>query len=685
MLYRIGIDIGGTFTDLVIRDTDGHGFSFKTPSTPNNFLDGVKNVIQDVAQHYNLSIQDLLGQTEMIVHGTTASTNAIVQHNAAKTGLLTTDGFTHVLYYKDGGKTDLFNLKMLYPEPYVPLYRTIGIKERIDSEGGVVVPLDEDGVRQAVRQFKKWNVEAIGVSLLWSIVNPDHENRVARIIEEEWPGIPYSLGHQVQPVIREFIRTSAAVLDASLKPVMRTYCRSLQTWLTNNGFKHDFLLVVASGGVMQASEAKEKPVYIIFSGPSVGPMAALSFAKRHGCDNAIVAEMGGTTCDISTIIGGLVTMTSAAMISDFPTGVSSVEVESIGAGGGSIAMVDSGGLLHVGPLSAGANPGPACYDTGGQNPTVTDANVVLGYFNPTYFLGGQMKIVPELAQRVIEEKIARPLKLGVVKAADAIFALTNENMANAIHRLILRHGIDTRDFVFVVGGGGGPTHAAYIAKNIGTNRVILLKRAAVMCAEGMVNLDGRFSITGSFFTSSTNYDADGVNRKLEQLTKLVENQLVTAGFEKGRRKFEYSVAARYPGQIYDLSVTFSKGAAANQQKMAKLFHDAHLKRYRVNQPESPVDFVQWTVIGTGIVDKLILEKQVFGGTDASKALKGKRNAYFGDLDKMIDCPIYDGNKLVTGNVIEGPAIIEDTFSTPVVPSRTKVTVDEYGDYYMELN
>lgn len=684
-MYRIGIDIGGTFTDLTISDDVGNSYDFKSPTTPKNPLEGVKNAISEVASFYEITIKQLLTETDRIIHGTTISTNAVVQRNAAKTGLLCTEGFRHTLYYREGGKPDLFNLKMKYYEPYIPLYRTIGIRERINAEGQVVIPLDEDDVYRALKQLRDWEVEAVAVCFLWSIVNPIHEERVGSLIEEIWPGVAYSLSHKVQPVIREFIRSSATVLDASLKPVVSRYSYELQSWLSENGYKYEFLYVVASGGTMSVSEAISRPVYIIFSGPTVAPLAGKEVAAQKKADNLVITDVGGTTFDVSTLIDGVPTMTAKATIAEYPTGITSVEVNSIGAGGGSIATVDSGGLLHVGPRSAGAEPGPACYGKGGEEATVTDANVVLGFLNPNYFLGGSMDIYSELANKAIRERVAEPLKLSVIEASYAVFSLLNENMVRETAALFLKHGIDSRDLIMIAAGGGGPTHTAYICKELGINRIIIPKRASVFCADGMTNLDARFSISHSFFTLGSRFKLNKVNDILTDAENRCRRLLETQGYNKDRQSHQYFAQARYHSQIHDLTLQLPDSRIHNVENLIDLFHKTHLDKYMVSEPNEDVEFISWTLVSSGMVDKIPRKEEAFVCNEPLKALKGNRSVYSVSDGRMVDTPIYDGSLLASGNIIEGPAVIEDRYSTTLIPLWAKVSVTTFGDYFMELH
>ncbi|MDP6559844.1 MAG: hydantoinase/oxoprolinase family protein, partial [Candidatus Binatia bacterium] len=629
MGYQLTVDVGGTFTDLMVLDEKGEARLFKTPSDPVGPDRGVQEVLKQAARTYRMELREFLAQSDRLVHGTTVSTNAVLQRKGVKTALLVTGGHRQMLWTRDGYKRDVFNLKMRYPTPYVPIYLTLPVEERIDRFGKVLKPLNEEEVRGHLRQFKKWDIKSIGVCFLWSIVNPAHERRVGEIIEEEWPEVSYSLSHEVQPVIREFVRSSACVLDASLKPIVSEYCRRLQSWLSENGFRYDFLMVVASGGVVGVRESVRRPVYIIFSGPTVGPVAGLFYGEERGTKNIITVDMGGTSFDVGAAIDGTPVMTGEARIADWPTGITSVEINSIGSGGGSIAWVDDGGMLHVGPQSAGAFPGPACYMRGGEEPTVSDANLLLGYLDPDFFLGGTMRLDPGAAYKVVKP-LATNLKIDVVEAANAIFNLVNTDMANAMLTITMTHGLEPRDFLLVCGGGAGPTHVAWLAKELGMTQVLMPKWAGGLCAVGMLNSDVKFEMMGTCFAESVRFRPAEVNPVLEEMEARGKVFLDAQGIPEERRRLEYFMEARYPGQVYNLRIPLEVSRVREETlpKMVADFHEAHEKRYFVCEQDAPVEMVNWGVTSIGLMPKASLQKHPFAGKDSSTALKGKRKVYF---------------------------------------------------------
>ncbi|MBI2853847.1 MAG: hydantoinase/oxoprolinase family protein [Chloroflexi bacterium] len=686
MAYRVGVDAGGTFTDLIIHDGEGNIVIAKSPSTPERPTIAILDTLRLAAEQYKVSLKELLSSCELFVHATTVATNAVIEGKRAKVGLICTEGFKHVLYMRDGGRTDIYNLHVDYPEPLVPLYLTLPVRERINAEGKIEVPLDEKSLIQTIRQLKKWNVGAIAVCLLWSIVNPIHEKRIGEIIRQEWPDVDYSLSHEVAPVIREYQRTCATVLDASLKPIVKDYIQGLERSLKTNGLRQDFVMAISSGGMMPASEVIKKPVHTIASGPAMGPVVGKICGEEAGTGNVIVADMGGTSCDVSMIIDGAITLTRTKTIGADAAGITMTEVSSIGAGGGSIGWVDAASLLHVGPASAGAEPGPACYGKGGRDATVTDADLLLGYLNKDNFLGGRLSLCPELSHEAIEEKVAKPLGLEVDRAACAVFDVVNENMANCVEEISVRRGLDPREFLLVFFGGAGPVHAAAIASSLNMTKVYIPRLAAGACALGMLLTDIKFQNIATHFTNSNEFDFEGVNRVLAELESKGRASLEKERVAPEDMKFEHFVDARYPLQVWGLEIPLSRRKVTPDMMsdIVESFHRAHEQKYGVREEGQHVEFNDWSVVATGIVPRIMLREQKHAGEDASSAIKGKRKAYFKEERGFVETPIYDGSKLAYGNRISGPAIIEEVTTTVVAPPGSKVSVNRWGDYLMDL-
>ncbi len=683
---RIGVDVGGTFTDLIVADETGVGRPVKVPTTPRDPATGVLDAVRLAAEERGESVEELLEACDFFIHGTTVSTNALLQKKTAKTGLLCTRGHRHILYYRDAGKLEPYNLRVKHPDPLIPVYLTLAVAERLNSEGGVETPLDEQGVRDAIRQLKAWDVEAVAVALLWSIVNSAHEQRITEIIHEEWPDVDVSISSEVQPLVREYQRTCATVVDASVKPIVRRYVEKLQESLSEKGLKHEFLMVVSSGGVMSASDALRRPVYTVNSGPSMGPLSGKVCGETIGARNVIVIDMGGTSFEVSTVIDGVIPVSRDQKIGADPLGIIAVDVHTLGAGGGSIAWVDRGGMLCVGPQSAGADPGPACYGMGGTEPTVTDADLLLGYLNPDNFLGGRKELDRDLARKAIEQKIATPLELSVEEAAAAIVRVVEEKMFSGIEEITVRRGIDPREFLLVSGGGAGAVHAAALAAELGIQRVLVPKQATALCAFGMLASDIRFENAITHYTDSKSFDFEAVNGKLARLEALGRQSLAEAGVRPDKMRFESFVEARYPFQVWGLEVALPDGEITESSlpRIIEDFEHLHEERYGAREQGQYVEFTHWRVTASGLMPKsLATPRKASKEVETSKASKGGRNVRFKDTGDFIDTGIFDGSILAPGHEINGPAIVEEPGTTVVLPAGWSAAVTDRGDYLLE--
>lgn len=692
MSYRVAVDIGGTFTDLISVDDEGNITIAKTPSTPPTFADGIFNGLDEICQAYGISLKDYLEQCSSFVggafiHGSTVATNALVEGKTAKVGLICTKGFRDVLLMREGGKDNPFNWRVDYPEPYVPRRLTLGVTERINAEGEIEVPLNEDEVRQVISELKEENVEAIAVALLWSFINPVHELRIGEIVKEEWLGLPFKLSHQVNPIIREYRRTSSTVIDASLHPIVSRYLADLDDRLAKAGYKGSLSIITATGGFMPVSEVKERPIYTVGSGPAVGPVAGLALAKMEtGHDSCIVTDLGGTSFDVSIVTEGNIPRSRETKIDSTMLGIARVDTKSIGAGGGSIAWFDPGGMLRVGPQSSGARPGPACYIRGGKEATVTDANVVLGYLDPDYFLGGRMKIDPKLSEEVIKEKIADPLNMSLLEAASAITTVLEHNMVAAITDIVIWQGVDPREYPLFVGGGAGGLHAANIAKELEMKEILISRVGGVLCAVGAQYSDAVGEFVKTYYTETKNFDYDGVNKALEGVEERGRDFLSRIGAKPGAGRFDFYSDSRYNYQIWELTVPLRGNRIGNEAELAQFindFHDVHERVFAVKEPGAYLECLLWGVYTTLETTKPKLVEQSYAGENPSTALMGKRKAYFKELGGLVDTPFYRGDKLGYGNKIDAPAVILEETSTVVIPPGWSATVTKFGNYLLE--
>ena len=442
-----------------------------------------------LCQKTKLPLSDFLGRLDLFVHGQTIATNTVIQRNGPKTAVLCTEGFRDVIHFRDGFKPQRYNIQLQPPKDFVPRYLRIPVVERVNYKGDILKALDEESVFEAIKTLKKEKVEAVAVSFLWSVVNASHERRVKEILKAELPEIPVVASSDALPIIREWERTTCTILSAYVLPGISKYMIELEDWLHSNGFKHPLLVMQLNGGTSTVSKLLEKSINAIASGPAAAPMAGLFASKRMDVDNVITVDMGGTSFDVSLVTKGAPSLTRDLKIHENPVGVAAVDVHSIGAGGGSMAWIDPGGALMVGPQSAGAEPGPAAYNQGGTKPTCTDANLVLGYINPDFFLGGRRAVDISLSEKAIKQHIADPLGLTVPEAAHGIFRIINNNMVDAIRVVSVERGIDPRHYSLVSGGGAGNIHAGMLGSTLGMKQVLIPRYSGVFCSFGMIVSD----------------------------------------------------------------------------------------------------------------------------------------------------------------------------------------------------
>jgi N-methylhydantoinase A len=694
MSYRMSVDIGGTFTDLVVVDDAGDISVFKSPTTPRDYVDAVVTNLREASEFIGLPVERLMRECSSfvggsLVHGSTIATNALIEKKVAKTGLICTRGFRDVLTDREGGKSEPFNWDQDYPPAYVPRYLTLPVTERINAEGEIERPLVEEDVRAAVRQFEEWGIEVIAVSLIWSIANPVHELRIGEIAREMAPDIPCVLSHQVNPIIREYRRTSSTVINASLLPIVSRYVRSFETRLKDIGYPGGMLMLTSTGGVMSAEEMIEKPIYSVDCGPSLAPTAGLWLGRKElGKENVMMADMGGTSFDISCVSDGVIAVSRDAWVSDYLLGIGKVDSKSIGAGGGSIAWVDSGGLLHVGPQSAGGFPGPACYGLGGDRPTVTDANLVLGYIDPDFFLGGSMRLRPELAEAAIDEAVAEPLDLGREEAAFTIWSTVNVDMTSAIEDITVWQGIDPRDYLFVAGGGAAGLHVIPMVNELGAREILIPKTASVISAMGGVFADITAEFSSSRYAESNRFDFEGVEKDLAELEGKALAFLERTGVPPDHRRVEFTVEARYPSQVWELSVPLRKSRIEDDEDLSRMvedFHQVHERTFGIKEPGMPIECVHWRAKAIGLLTKPGIREVPEGGPDPGAARRGTRMAYFRELGGMTETPVFLGDALQGGNVIAAPAIIEEPTTTVVVFPGSEVRVTQLGSYHVTID
>lgn len=687
MGYRISVDTGGTFTDVVIGAPDGSVTLGKAPTTPARAFEGIHQAVTYAAEEIGISPDQLLAETDVFTYGTTRATNAVITGGTARTALLTTRGFRDILVFREGGKMNPFDLRQDYRPPYIPRRLTFEIDERTMADGSIAVALDPEQVRSVLAAVEAAEAEAIAVCLLWSISNGEHEAAIGALIDETLPGVPYTLSHRLNPIIREYRRASSAAIDASLKPIMQKHFKGLQRDMADAGLGGELFIVTSVGGVLEVDDVIERPLYSVNSGPAMAPVAGKVAARP--IENLIVCDTGGTSFDVSVVRDGYISFTRETWLNEIftghITGLSSIDVHNVGAGGGSIAWIDPGGLLRVGPQSAGAVPGPVCYGLGGDRPTVTDASLVLGYIDPDYFLGGRLKIDVAAAREAIDTAIAAPLRMSVEEAAWSILAVWNEHMVTAIRDITIDQGIDPRQSLLVSGGGAGALTIARIAAELGCDRVLVPSTAPVLSAFGGLYANIVTEFTANLPAVTNEFDYDSVNSMLAQLDRDMDQFFDRFGVTDGGRIKERFVEARYPYQVYELDVPLpmQKFAGPNDVKaLEDAFHAVHERVYAVQEPEKEVECVHWKGRATAVLAEVAVTPATRATTKNDPS--GFRDTWWGG-DGSVHAPIFMGETLAPNESIDGPAIVELPMTTIVVYPDWSLTVTDTGDYSLVRN
>ena len=684
MSYRIGIDVGGTFTDFVLVRPDGTLRLSKSPTTPRDQSEGVITGIEQVARGEHLSLSELLDDTGVIVHGTTTADNTLIEMSGAVTGLITTQGHRDEIELRRGYKEDIWDPALPPPPPIARRRRRLGVPERLDYEGKIIVPLDEAAVRTAVRRLKMQGTESLAVVFMFSFINPAHERRVREIVLEECPGISISLSHEVMPSAPEFERTSTTLVNAYVAPKIERYLGHLVEALRLAGYRHELLVMQSNGGIMTPEYIVHRPVTVLSSGPTGGVIAACAVAAAAKVQDFVCADMGGTSYDVCLIHGGQPEIKSGwNWHHRYLVGLPMVDVQSIGAGGGSIASVIAGSL-QVGPQSSGAEPGPICYHRGGTAPTVTDANLLLGYLNPDDFCGGTMRLRTAGVREAIAEHIGKPLHLNPIDAAHGIYRLVNANMANAIRRISASRGVDPRGVTMVVYGGNGPVHATAQAEELGIKTVLVPKTSPAFSALGLLLSDHLVDEMRAYITPVGRADVARVNELFAQMEQAA--QAVLAARHGGRARLELRRFANlcYPGQTFDIAVPIvtrnGRLSARDVHATIERFHALHeeLHTYASRDEEPILRSLRLTAVG--VTDKPAIP--TYSRSSSRPPVKGRRKAFLGD--RFVVTPIYDGPAMRAGHRVKGPAIIEEPFTTIVLHPRQEATLDRHGNYRIEL-
>ena len=692
--YRLGIDIGGTFTDgILLNETTGEIRTAKVPSTPSDPSDGFLNAVERMLQD---------GQAEpdavkYVVHGTTVATNAIIEGNLAKTAFITTEGFRDLLEIQTGIRPTLYDLQFEKLKPLVPRHLCFGVPERLDFRGEVLVPLDEDAVRTVVQELREQDVESVAVCLLHSYINPEHERRIGEILAAELTSTLCSISSEVAPEFREYFRASTTVINAAIRPVVSSYLGNIQARMRRSGVTGEMLVMQSNGGVLTFEAAMDRPVFMVESGPAAGVIAASQLGESIGQRNIISFDMGGTTAKAGLIengaprvtkdyeVGGTAATTEhGARGSGYPIRTPVIDLVEIGAGGGSIAWIDSGGILRVGPRSAGADPGPVCYQQGGTEPTITDANLVLGRISSDYFLGGEMPLDMDAARRAIKERCAGPLGMGVDEVALGIVEIANSAMVGALRRVSVQRGYDPREFVLVAFGGAGPVHANRLASELEMPKVLVPMSPGTTSAMGLLVTDIKHDYSVALIQQADQLDISVANAQFQRMSSEGHAALSREGVTDEATRFVKQADMRYVGQSYELTIPLPEAdldSTALDGILAQ-FHQEHERSYGFKAEDEPVEFVALRLSAVGVIPKPQLRKIESGDDASTSPIKETRPVYFAETDGPVDCPVYDRYKLASGHKITGPAIIEEADSTTVIHPGYRAIVDEYGNLFL---
>lgn len=677
---RLAIDIGGTFVDFALFDE----------------ATGQLNVEKELSSETNLTAHILRGmerlgvrtaELDMIVHGSTVVINTILQEKGARIGLITTEGFRDVLELGRGNRPEVYNLLYKPAPPLVPRYLRFEVPERVDHRGRVVRRLDAEAVRQTVGKLKERGVEGIAVCFLHAYANPRHERQVREIVLQEWPDAPVAISSDLTREFREFERTSTTVLNVYVMPRVATYLEGLEQRLAEKGYRGSLNVIQTTGGMMSSAAARQLPIRTLESGPAAGVIGSLALGRRLGSRNLIAADVGGTSFDVALIVEGRPFEKARTEVNRRPVLQPTIDIVSVGAGGGSIASVSAEGVLQVGPRSAEADPGPVCFGKGATEPTVTDAHLALGRINPDFFLGRRMPMHLDLAEQAIMEKIGKPLGLGLQQAASGITRLADTNMINAIRQVSVERGHDPRDFSLLCYGGGGGLFAGALARELRIPRALIPLNPAVFSAWGILNADFREDVAQTSVRKTAQTSADELRAMLAQLKKLSLANLRRNGVSTEGVRCVRLADMRYSGQEHTVAVPIPGDDQLEEKGLALLgerFDALHERAYAHASPGAPTEIVSLRISAVRETSKPCLAEIPVASGSVERALQGRRRVYFSESESEVECPIYRRDKLGAGDRLHGPAIVEEWSSTiPVLPGQ-ELEVDRYGTLLLHV-
>jgi N-methylhydantoinase A len=694
---RVGIDVGGTFTDIVFLTPDGKVLTRKILSTPDDYSRSIRSGLQDVFSHSELAPAEV----SEVMHGTTVATNAILEGKGARTGLITTKGFRDVLEIRRMRMNRLYDIYWEKPAPLVPrrLRREVG--ERVDYRGEVLQALDVDDARRAIERLLAEEVTSVAVCLLHAYANPEHERQIEQSLQSIAPQVYVSLSSRVLPELKEYERTSTTVINAYIRPVVEGYLQSLEGHLQTLGIASPLLIMQSNGGLMPSATAREIPMHIIESGPAAGVTGALEVSRRLGIPNVMTLDIGGTTAKTSLIEDGQLTRSPEYEVGGgmnighrllkgggYLLRVPAVDIAEVGAGGGSIAWIDRGGSLRIGPQSAGADPGPACYDLGGEAPTLTDANVVLGYINPHTLAGGTLRLKADKAYQALESQIAAPLGMQLVDAAWAVHRLADASMVRALRAVSTERGRDARHFALFAFGGKGPVHALGIAEALDINRVVIPPAPGLFSSLALLFSDVEHHFVQSYFNPSGDIDVAQLERLLERLQQQGRETLAAEGYTGAQTQLEPYADLRYAGQNSELTIPIEADLSTPDglSRLQEAFAVEHNRTYGYRSDDEPVQLMSLRLVARGLADTRRVPERLAlmsGATAARGEDATARQAYFGPQHGWRDTPLLAARQELAGHPQAGPLIIEEYDATTVVPPGWQASLDDWGNLMLE--
>jgi N-methylhydantoinase A len=678
MRLRIGIDVGGTFTDFLVVTDDGSARVFKTLSTPDDPSRALLHGLQEIAEAYGMGVDELSRTVDVIVHGTTVTTNAVLTRNGARTGLLTTHGFRDALEMRRGIREEQYNNRFTNVEPVSPRHLRLPALGRLDRDGKELTALSTEDVLAAAQTFKDEKVEAVAVCFMNAFANPEHEQKAAALLREKLPGVYLSVSSSLLPAIRFYDRVSTTALNSYVGPKLRNYIDALLEKLAGIRFAGILRIMQSNGGVVAPEIVRDRAAMTLLSGPAAGPRAGTFYGSIHGLDDCITVDMGGTSFDAALLQGGQPLFVTEGEVDRLRLALPMLDITTIGAGGGSIGWIDKGGLLRMGPQSAGAKPGPVSYGRGGTEPTCTDADLVLGYLPAEEFAGGRLKLDLPAARAAIETKLAKPLGMTVEEAAVGMARVIDSNMAAGVRAVTVRRGFDPREFPMIVAGGGGPQHCCAICAELEIPLFLVPRQSSIFCAAGMLMSDLIHDDVRSLPSRIDQLPASKLEKLVDEMVASARVTLRTEKVADADMAFQPSLDMRYVKQYHEVNVPFEVGGG----DVVARFHGEHDRRYgyQLSEQKTPVEVINVRLRSIGRTVKPSFPEMKKGGVDASPARKGSRRAWVPERQAFEEVPTYDAEKLQNGMRLSGPAIVDQANTTLFLSAAYDLVCDRYGNY-----